>query len=216
MNRPYDREFYLDRCREAHRRILDLAITTDIMVGFPGEDRAAFENTLGVVRTVGYARAHLFRYSPRPNTPAADFPDQVPDAEKEARSRELAAACRETQQRFIDRFIGRTLDVLVEGKGTAGAAADDAGATGNDGNERVVVPGENEAVGALLGGYTSNYIRVEFTGGSGLIGTLAAVQLLQTSASGAIGAVGGAHFGPQEAPPDADFIPLASFAGRLG
>ena len=65
MNRPYDRDFYLDRCRQAYKRIPDLAITSDIMVGFPGEDRAAFENTLDMVRQVGYARAHLFRYSPR-------------------------------------------------------------------------------------------------------------------------------------------------------
>src|SRR5579871_5605898 len=79
MNRPYDQEFYLERCRRAYAKIPDLALTSDIMVGFPGEDRAAFESTLHVVRTVGYARAHLFRYSPRPNTPAANLPNQVPD-----------------------------------------------------------------------------------------------------------------------------------------
>jgi threonylcarbamoyladenosine tRNA methylthiotransferase MtaB len=218
MNRPYDRDFYLDRCREAYRRIPDLAITSDIMVGFPGEDRAAFENTLNVVQTVGYARAHLFRYSPRPNTPAAEYRDQVPDAEKEARSKELAAACRETQQRFIQRYIGRTLEVLVEGK--EGAAKNDeseSGASGNAGHEAVAVQTESTpSRGALLGGYTSNYIRVEFTGGSHLIGTLAQVRLLETSASGAVGEIGGAHFSPQEAPPDAEFIPLATFAGSLG
>ena len=210
MNRPYDREFYLDRCRAAYRAIPDLAITSDIMVGFPGEDRAAFENTLNVVRTVGYARAHLFRYSPRPNTPAAGFAGQVPEPEKEARSKELAAACRETQQGFIRRFLGRTLEVLVEGKEPASVAD---GESGNDGHERIasLVSGG----GGLLGGYTSNYIRVEFTGGSHLAGTVARVRLLEASASGAVGEIGGAHFGPLEAPPDADFIPLASFSGRI-
>ena len=224
MNRPYDREFYLDRCREAYRRIPDLAITGDIMVGFPGEDAAAFENTLDVVRTVGFARAHLFRYSPRPNTPAAEFPNQISDQEKEARSKALNAACRETQQQFIQRFIGRTLEVLVEGKEGPNADSESISPseerqqpqTGNDHHERV----ENEHeqapnVGGLLGGYTSNYIRVQFTGGSHLVGTIAGVRLVELSNSGALGEVGGAHFGPYEAPPDADFIPLASFAGSV-
>ena len=216
MNRPYNKDFYLERCREAYRRIPDLAITSDIMVGFPGEDRAAFESTLDVVRRVGYARAHLFRYSPRPNTPAADYADQVSEQEKEARSKELAAACRETQQQFISRFIGRTLEVLVEGKEPAAATAGEAGGgeSGNDRHERVALLNEHPR-GGLLGGYTSNYIRVEFTGGSHLCGTVTGVRLLETSASGAVGEVGGAHFGPMEAPPDADFIPLASFAGSL-
>ena len=217
MHRPYDRDFYLGRCREAYRRIPDLAITSDIMVGFPGEDRAAFESTLEMVREVGYARAHLFRYSPRTGTPAANDPDQVPESEKESRSKELGAACRETQQRFIQRYIGRTLEVLVEGKENAAREDDgDAGASGNDGHERVGdQEGSGPQKGALLGGYTSNYIRVQFTGGSHLSGSIAKIRLLETSASGAIGEVGGAHFGPQEAPPDADFIPLATFAGSL-
>ena len=215
MNRPYNKDFYLDRCREAYRRIPDLAITSDIMVGFPGEDREAFESTLDVVRRVGYARAHLFRYSPRPNTPAADYAGQVSDQEKEARSKELAAACRETQQQFISRFIGRTLEVLVEGKEPVATAGDaDGGESGNDRHERIAVLNEHPR-GGLLGGYTSNYIRVEFTGGSHLCGTVTGVRLLETSASGAVGEVGGAHFGPMEAPPDADFIPLASFVGSL-
>lgn len=214
MNRPYDREFYLDRCREAYRRIPDLAITSDIMVGFPGEGRAAFENTLDMVRQVGYARAHLFRYSPRPNTPAADYPNQVTEQEKEARSKELAAACRVTQQQFIERFLGRTLEVLVEGKDAGTPTAEGDGESGNDRHERIPAPGESERCG-LLGGYTSNYIRVQFTGGSHLVGTVAGVRLLETSASGAIGEIGGAHFGPLEPPPDAEFIPLASFAGHL-
>lgn len=215
MNRPYDQAFYLDRCRAASERLPDLAITSDIMVGFPGEDRAAFENTLRVVREVGYARAHLFRYSPRPNTPAADLKTQVPDEEKEARSRELAAACRETQQRFIRRYLGRTLEVLVEGKEGGGKAeAAEEGASGNASHPRVVTSA-SEPSGGLLGGYTGNYIRVQFTGGSHLIGQVVPVTLLEPTGDGAIGEAGGAHFGPQEAPPDADFLPLATFTAAL-
>src|SRR5918912_1168026 len=116
MNRPSDQDFYLRLCDAAYRRLPDLAITSDILVGFPGEDRAAFESTLRVARTLGFARAHIFRYSPRPGTPAAVMADAVPEEEKEARSQELAAACRETQQRYIGRYLGRTLPGLGEGK----------------------------------------------------------------------------------------------------
>ena len=218
MNRPYDQQYYLDRCAAAYAAIPDLAITSDIMVGFPGEDRAAFENTLVVVRSVGFARAHLFRYSPRPNTPAADFIDQIPDAEKEARSKELTTACRESQQKFIQKFLGRTLEVLVEnreGHSAAGGDESDAGSSGNDGNTAIEIENGGSANQLLLSGYTGNYIRVQFTGGSHLIRTVVKVQLTEPTTDGAIGEVGGAHFAPQEAPPDADFIPLATFAAAL-
>lgn len=213
MNRPYDQEFYLDRCRAAYARIPDLAITSDIMVGFPGEDRAAFESTLHVVRSVCYARAHLFRYSPRPNTPAADRRDQVSDTEKEARSQELAAACRETQARFIQRYLGRDLDVLVEGKEAPVRGAEE-GESGNDGSSPAGAAVPSETFG-LLSGYTSNYIRVQFTGGSHLIGSIARARLIEPTQDGAIGEIGGAHFGPMEAPPDAEFLPLATFTARI-
>ncbi len=232
MNRPYDQDFYLERCRAASARIPDLAITSDIMVGFPGEDEAAFESTLHVVHTVGYARAHLFRYSPRPNTPAADRL-QVSEADKESRAKRLADACRETQARFIRRFMGRTLEVLVEGKEMRGrdpeaetgkrgeeenasAAFSAASASGNDGHTPVEMDTAGGMSTALLSGYTSNYIRVQFTGGSHLRRTMANVRLLEPTTDGAIGeAGGGAHFGPDEAPPDADFIPLATFDAAL-
>ncbi len=231
MNRPYDQEYYLERCRAASARIPDLAITSDIMVGFPGEDEAAFESTLHVVRAVGYARAHLFRYSPRPNTPAADLP-QVSEADKESRAKRLADACRETQARFIRRYLGRTLEVLVEGKEMRGKdAEEEPGKQGQEANAAADLPAgsasgndEHTPVGAdapgsmntaLLSGYTSNYIRVQFTGGSHLRRTFANVRLLEPTGDGAIGEVGGAHFGPDEAPPDADFIPLATFAAAL-
>jgi threonylcarbamoyladenosine tRNA methylthiotransferase MtaB len=228
MNRPYDQEHYLERCRAAQERIPDLAITGDIMVGFPGEDRAAFENTLTVARTVGYARAHLFRYSPRPNTPAAINTNQVSEEEKEARSRELAEVCRETQALFIRRHIGRELEVLVEGKegqlagkmerqqeGQSVGEEAGGGVSGNDGHLRVDTILSAGGSTRLLSGYTSNYIRVQFAGGTHLKGQEVKVHLLEPTGDGALGEVGGAHFGPQEAPPDADFIPLATFAAAL-
>jgi threonylcarbamoyladenosine tRNA methylthiotransferase MtaB len=219
MNRPYDQRYYLERCLLAQERIPDLALTADIMVGFPGEDRTAFEHTLHVVRTVGFARAHLFRYSPRPNTPAAGYRDQVSEEEKEARSQELGAACREAQAQFIARYMGRELEVLVEGKeGQAGGAEGESegGASGNDSHPRIGQTTPSVGNIRLLSGYTSNYIRVQFTGGTHLKGREVRVHLLEPTTEGALGEVGGAHFGPQEAPPDADFIPLATFSAAHG
>ncbi len=183
MNRPYDQDFYLRLCERAYDRLPGLAITSDIMVGFPSEDRKAFESTLHVARTVGMARAHIFRYSPRPGTPAAQMADQVPDEEKESRSHELAALCRETQQQYISRYIGKTLDVLVEGK---------------------------EKDGGLLGGYTENYIKTVFTGGSHLIGQVAPVRLLEPTSDGALAETANVY------QPEADIIPLTLVTGIVG
>ncbi|MGC8669405.1 MAG: tRNA (N(6)-L-threonylcarbamoyladenosine(37)-C(2))-methylthiotransferase MtaB [Chthonomonadales bacterium] len=160
MNRPYTRDGYLELCRKALSLIPDLGITTDIMVGFPGEDEAAFQNTLDVVEQVGFARAHIFRFSPRPGTPAAEMPGMVPDDVKEVRSHRLASACSASQYRFIKRFLGRTMDVLVEGK---------------------------ERTGGMPAGYTHNYIRVSLAGGSHLAGRIVPVRLLEIAGDGAQG-----------------------------
>ena len=181
MNRPYDQEFYLRLCEFAYRKLPDLAITSDIMVGFPGEGRAEFESTIHVARTVGFARAHLFRFSQRPGTPAADMPNQVSDEEKQARSEELAAVCRDTQQRYIARYLGKRLNVLVEGK---------------------------DRDGGLLSGYTENYIKAIFTGGSHLIGTVTAVQLLEPTTDGALGEAAASY------QPEADIIPITLVTAR--
>ncbi|HEY6416508.1 MAG TPA: tRNA (N6-isopentenyl adenosine(37)-C2)-methylthiotransferase MiaB, partial [Acidimicrobiales bacterium] len=79
MHRGYTAERYLDRLAAARAAVPDLAVTTDIIVGFPGETDADFEETLKVVEHVGYDNAFVFRYSRRPGTPAADMPEQVPE-----------------------------------------------------------------------------------------------------------------------------------------
>lgn len=217
MNRPYDQSFYLDRCLAAQRRMPDVAITSDIMVAFPGEDRAAFENTLTVARKVGFARAHLFRYSPRPNTPAAALRSQVPEEEKEARSKELGDLCRGLQQKFIQRWLGLEMEVLVEGREQAAREAVDTagGDSGNADHPRIASEHPGTSASPLRSGYTSNYLRVQFAGPSHLVGKLVRVRLLEPTPDGAVGEAGGAPFGPEEAPPDADFIPLASLSASL-
>jgi tRNA-2-methylthio-N6-dimethylallyladenosine synthase len=94
-----------------------LALSSDFIVGHPGETAADFADTLALVRAVGFAQAFSFKYSPRPGTPAAGAPDQVPEAEKDQRLYELQALLREQQARFNAGCVGLTLPVLFTGRG---------------------------------------------------------------------------------------------------
>ncbi len=117
MNRGHTADDYrrlADRLRAARP---DLALSSDFILGHPGEARADFEATLALVRDVGFAQAFSFKYSPRPGTPAAAAPHQVPEAEKEARLAELQALLRDQQDAFARSRIGMTFDVLFTGPG---------------------------------------------------------------------------------------------------
>jgi threonylcarbamoyladenosine tRNA methylthiotransferase MtaB len=96
------------------------AITTDIMVGFPGESEAEFEASLAFARAVGFAKIHVFPYSSRPGTPAAAMPGQVPRAVKQARAKKMLALAEECHTIFLNSQIGRTLEVLPEEPHPAG------------------------------------------------------------------------------------------------
>ncbi len=116
MNRGYTRERYLDLIAELREAVPDVALSTDLIVGFPGETDADFEATLETVDRVGYDNVFVFRYSPRPGTPAATMPDQVPLAVKADRnSRVLAVTGRSATTRGA-RLAGQTVDVLVDGR----------------------------------------------------------------------------------------------------
>lgn len=114
MNRNYN-SFEFDRLVGAIRgQIPDIAITTDIIVGFPGETDERFENTYELVKDIGFSKTHVFKYSPRKGTPAADFPEQVKAEDKDSRSKRLIALDRENQKTFARKLIGQTTEVLVE------------------------------------------------------------------------------------------------------
>jgi tRNA-2-methylthio-N6-dimethylallyladenosine synthase len=115
MRRTYTRERYLDRVALIREHVPDCALTTDIIVGFPGETDADFEQTLEVAEAVGYDGAFTFLYSPRRETEAATMPDQLPHELKVARLERLVAVIQRRAQERAQRFVGRTLDVLVEG-----------------------------------------------------------------------------------------------------
>jgi threonylcarbamoyladenosine tRNA methylthiotransferase MtaB len=100
-------------CR-AREQIPNVALATDIIVGFPGETDAAFERTMEVVRAVSFSKLHVFRYSARPQTAAAERPDTVPPEAKRERSRRLIALGNELRGAWIHNHVGSTLEVLVE------------------------------------------------------------------------------------------------------
>jgi tRNA-2-methylthio-N6-dimethylallyladenosine synthase len=117
MNRRHTGDDYrrlVARIREARP---DIAMSGDFIVGFPGETDADFEETLRIVRDIGYAQAFSFKYSPRPGTPGADRNDQVDEAAKDERLQRLQALLTEQQRRFSVDTVGRTIDLLVEKPG---------------------------------------------------------------------------------------------------
>ncbi len=115
MRRTYNRERYMDRVALIREHVPDCAITTDIIVGFPGETDADFRETLEVAEEVGYDGAFTFIYSPRRGTEAADMADQVPHEVKRERMQRLVEVVQRRATERAQRFVGRTMDVLVEG-----------------------------------------------------------------------------------------------------
>jgi tRNA-2-methylthio-N6-dimethylallyladenosine synthase len=115
MRRTYDRQRYVDRVSLIREHVPDCAITTDIIVGFPGETEADFEQTLEVVDEVGYDSAFTFIFSPRRETEAANFGEQIPHPVKVERMERLVALVQRRATEKAQRFVGREIEVLVEG-----------------------------------------------------------------------------------------------------
>jgi tRNA-2-methylthio-N6-dimethylallyladenosine synthase len=115
MRRTYSRERYQDRVALIREHVPDCALTTDIIVGFPGETAADFEQTMEVVDEVGFDGAFTFVYSPRRDTEAATMPDQVPHELKIERMERLVELVQKRAHERAQRFVGRSMEVLVEG-----------------------------------------------------------------------------------------------------
>ena len=150
MNRPYDTRFFAETVTKLRALMPRIGLTTDLIVGYPGETRALFENTVAFAERMRFARTHVFRYSPRQRTAAEQMKDDVPHDEKERRHRELTAVCVASQEAFAAGDVGQTVDVLVEAKGA------------RDG---------------WLSGYTGNYVRVQFEAPASLRGQIVPVTL---------------------------------------
>ena len=119
MQRLYTRDQYLERIGWMKVARREISITSDVIVGFPGETEAEFEETLSLLQEVEYDGIFGFKYSPRPNTPSLAMEDAIPDAEKSRRLAVMNEMQREIQRKRNQNQVGRTLEVMVEGKNEA-------------------------------------------------------------------------------------------------
>ncbi len=135
MRRGYDSARYLAAVRRLREGVPDIAITTDVIVGYPGETEEDFEATRRVMEEAGFDNAFVFKYSPRPGTPSSLLEDDVPDEEKRRRDQVLLADQDARGQRCNDRWVGRTVEVLAEGPSLRNAAR----WSGRTGQNKIVV-----------------------------------------------------------------------------
>lgn len=119
MNRGHGVDYYLETVARVRKTRSDMALSGDFIVGFPGETDADFEDTLKLIETVQYACAYSFKYSARPGTPAAEYPNQVPDEVVTERLARIQSLIHAQQTTFNKSCLGKTLDVLLEKPGRA-------------------------------------------------------------------------------------------------
>ena len=114
MNRKYDLDYFYKKIEEIRTIRPDIAISTDIIVGFPGETEELFKETLGNSKKIGFSKIHVFPYSERRGTPAEKFKGKVEVAERKERSRRLIALSEELEKDYMEKFINKELEVLIE------------------------------------------------------------------------------------------------------
>ena len=141
MNRKYDLEYFENKIKEIRSIRPTIAITTDVIVGFPGESEKYFENTIEFVRKINFSGGHVFPYSSRRNTPAAKMKNQITKEEKHIRCKKLIRVFDELENNYYKNYVNKVVRVIPE--------------TYDNG---------------YLIGHTSNYLRVKFKGCENLIG----------------------------------------------
>jgi len=140
MKRAYRRDYYIERIQKLRAVVPEFALTTDVMVGFPGEDDAAHRKTLELLREVRPLKAHVFPFSPREGTAAQNMPGRATGTVLKSRLAELQALCKQEAERFQQSYIGKPLTVLVETQDASG----------------------------YWEGHSSNFLKVKFQGGADL------------------------------------------------
>jgi tRNA-2-methylthio-N6-dimethylallyladenosine synthase len=120
MNRGYSREWFVNVVEKLRAARPDIAISTDIIVGFAGETEEDFEQTVSLMREVDFDQAYIFKYSKRRDTPAADMPEQLSDEVKEKRNQVALQILNERLLRKNQALVGETMEVLVEGRSEKG------------------------------------------------------------------------------------------------
>ncbi len=117
MNRPYTAEVFSDVVKRLRRAFPELSVTTDIIVGFPGETNEEFLETAKFIKDIGFSKIHIFPYSKRSGTPAAEMECQVPETLKNERKKALSEIAEKIREEEMNKLIGNTVRVLVEKKG---------------------------------------------------------------------------------------------------
>src|SRR6266545_7114196 len=161
MHRAYSAEKYVDLVRRIRRARNGIAITTDIIVGFPGETEADYKQTCGLVEEIQFDNAFVFRYSPRRATPAAEMPDQIDDRTKEERNQDLLRVVNESNRLSLERLVGCDVEVLCEGPSKTNPARL-MGRTRT--NKIVVFEGNEELIGEIV------HVQVQQANGFSLYG----------------------------------------------
>ena len=147
MNRKYDRDGYLSLVERLRAKVPDITMSTDIIVGFPGETEEEFEDTLSLVDQVKYDSAFTFLYSIRQGTPAATYEDQIPEAIKHERFERLVDLVNSCSAAKNAAYVGRTEKVLVEGH----SKKDENTLTGRtEGFKLVDFPGDSSYIGKII------------------------------------------------------------------
>ena len=163
MNRRYNTAEYAEKCEILRRHFTHPALTTDIIVGFPGETEAEFEETLAFAEQIRFYEIHVFKYSKRAGTRAADMQGQIPEQVKAARSRRLMAAAEEMKREFIRWYRGKEVAVLFERR-TGSLPHEDSDPEMGAGG-RPADSGENIS---LYEGFTPEYVKVIYPSGQNL------------------------------------------------
>lgn len=163
MRRKYTTAEFAEKIRRIHEALPGVAITTDVIVGFPGETEEMFLNGYRFMEQLNFAEMHVFPYSKRTGTPAARMEDQVEDEEKHRRVHELIDLSERMQLEYAQPFIGQVLDIIPERSQKSDK---------NDG---------------FMIGYSDNYIHVRFEGSEDLVGQLCKVMLVEAGVNGCRG-----------------------------
>jgi threonylcarbamoyladenosine tRNA methylthiotransferase MtaB len=150
MRRRWGAQRFVDRCELLKERLDRPAITTDVIVGFPGETDAEFAETIDVCRWVGFSKIHIFPFSARRGTPAAEMPQQMPKHVKHERGAALAAIEAELRDRYFDSLRGMALRVLIESAANGDGAGEGVTIGTSCRYAPVEIAGSNDGVGRLV------------------------------------------------------------------
>src|SRR5699024_3593455 len=153
MRRKYSADFYEKKVNKIKKALPGLAITSDVIVGFPGESEEEFMEIYDIIKKIGYPELHVFPYSRRTDTPAARMDDQVPNEIKEARVEKMISLSNHLAEQYAANYDGTVLEVIPE---------------------------EKSSKNGYLVGHSDNYLKVQFEGPQDLIGSIVRVKLTKT------------------------------------